>query len=196
MSHIVIKDGAGTGKSAKVDDDNRLLTATIAEPYNAHVSKEDGLSFILASDFVSLSTTGSFNGIMYIKNTSASNNMFIQRIRVCGTETGSIQCRLISNPTAGTLVSDANAADQLNANLSSSNQFSAQGLVYAASGDGKTVTDGSNLSNFIIRSPGHGIQEYEGSIILGPGDSIALTCKPSAATTLCAEAQVFVEPRG
>jgi hypothetical protein len=185
-----ILDGTGKGYSAKVTNDNRLETFSITEQRVADISLNTGKGFLIASDFVSLTTTASFNGILYIKNTS-DLNLFIDKIRTCSAATGSVQCRLIKNPTTGTLISDANAADKLSSNLGSSEIFG--GDAFAASGDAKTVTDGDNLTQFINRSPGHSIQDYAGSVILQKGNSLAITCKPSASTDLCIEVQCWFE---
>jgi hypothetical protein len=189
MSCIQISDGTGSGRLAKVSTENRLETEAISTPVVAHIAEEEKQAYLLSSDFISLTTTGSFNALMYVKNTSSTLNLHIQTIRTCSSETGSIQLRLLKNPTAGTIVSDANNSDKLNSNFSSNNSFS--GLSYAASGDGKTFTDGTNFTQFINRSPGHSIQEYDGSILLGPGDSIGLSAKPSASTTICVEIQTY-----
>lgn len=186
-----IADGTGTGNLAKVNSRNRLETLAISEPRVADISKTFGRAFILASDFISLTTTGSFNGILYIKNTSSDYDLFIDKLRVCSSASAFLQCRIINNPTTGTLISDANAADQLSSKIGSSQTF--LGLAYAASADGKTVTDGANMSQFINMSPGHTIQEYDGSIVIPNGQAIALTIKPSASTTVCAEVQCWFE---
>lgn len=191
MSCIMIQDGSGKGYLAKVNSENRIETVAITFPEVAHISAEDQQAYVVASDFVSLTTTGSFNGIQYIKNTSTTKNLHVERIRVCSSEAGHIQCKLIKNPTTGTLISDANEGTKVNSNFSSNNLF--QGLTYAASADGKTITDGTQSSNFIIKSPGHTIQDYQGALILGPSDSLALVCKPSATTVLCSEMQVYFE---
>lgn len=190
MSGPII-DGTGAGYAAKVDSTNRLNTFSIVENRVADISKRLGLSFIIASDFISLTTTGSFNGILYVKNNSDNYDLFVDKVRVCSDTSGNVQVRLLRNPTTGTLISDTNAADQLSANAGSAETF--DGLAYAASADGKTVTDGSNWSQFINHSPGHSIQEYDGSIVIPKGKSIALVAKPSVAMTLCAEIQCWFE---
>lgn len=189
---MIITSGTGNEYSAGVNPNNRLETFSIVEDRMADISNRTGESFVLATDFVSLTTTGSFNGLIYVKNNN-DKTLYIQRIRTCSTATGSVQCILISNPTAGTLISDANLSDQRSANMGSNEVFSNFGLSYAASGDGKTVTDGDQFSNFINRSPGHSIQEYNGAIILPKGSSIALSAKPSVATTVCVEIQGWFE---
>jgi hypothetical protein len=186
-----IEDGTGTGARVQVTKDNQLLTFAVSENRVADVSKRSGDAFLIASDFISLTTTGSFNGLLYIKNNNAKS-LFIQTIRTCSdAASASMQLRMIKNPTTGTLISDANAADATSSNLGSSNTF--DGDAYTASGDGKTVTDGDNLTQFINRSPGHSIQDYEGAIVIPKGQSLAITCKPSAATDICIEVQCWYE---
>jgi len=185
-----IQDGKGTQYQAGVTLDGKLETFSTVINEMAIVSKDRGKSYILATDYISLSTTASFNALAYIKNNS-DKDLLIHSMRTCSDATGSMQIRLLSNPTAGTIVSDANVGDQLPANVGSSEPFG--GLFYSASGDGKTFTDGDNLSQFINKSPGHSVQDYEGSIVIPKGKSIGLQVKPSVATTICCEIKCWFE---
>jgi hypothetical protein len=187
---VEIVDGSGTGNRAKVNDSNQLETLSVVTNRVADVSLNTEKAHLIASDFISLTTTASFSGLLYIKNTG-SKNLYIQTIRTCSDATGSIQLRIISNPTTGTLISDANNADSLSSNLASSINF--DGDAYSASGDGKTVTNGANFTQFINKSPGHSIQDYQGAIVIPKGKSMAITCKPSVATTICVEVQCWFE---
>jgi hypothetical protein len=190
-----IEDGAGTGKRAKVDKSNRLETFSITESRIADISLREGNSFIITSDFISLTTTASFSGMLYIKNTNTDKNLFIDKVRVCGTGTSmnAMQCKFFKNPTTGTLISDANDGITIAANLGSNNIFT--GDVYAASADGKTITDGDQFSQFTIHLPGHTIQEYDGALILPGGFALAIAVQPSAATTACIEIQCWFEDK-
>ena len=185
-----IQDGKGTGYEVAVDTQNRMQTFSISEERIADVSSRTGNAFIVATDFIALTTTASYSGLVYIKNTS-DLRLFISQLRLCSTASGTVQAQLIANPTTGTLISDANLADQLSANLGSSQVF--DGLAYSASGDGKTVTDGTNFTQYINHSPGHSIQDYRGAIVIPKGSAIALQVKPSVALTICAEVQCWFE---
>jgi hypothetical protein len=189
----IIEDGTGSGKKASVNANNRLDTFSITETRIADISNREGRSFILTSDFVALTTTGSFNGMIYLKNTSTDRDMYIDRVRICGTGTSmnAMQCRFVKNPTAGTLISDANDGISVASNLGSNEVFT--GINYAASGDGKTITDGTQFSQFTIHLPGHTIQDYNGAIIIPGGSSMAIEVKPGAATTACIEVQCWFE---
>ena len=182
-----LKDGTGSGRLAKVNFDNRLEVEAIVFTGLEHISEHQEESFYLASDFVALTTTASFNAIFYVKN-NENKDLHLYNIRSCG-EMGQ-QWKMIKNPTAGTLVSDANAGDNNNINFKSTNVLEAD--VYGASGDGKTITDGTQITQW-INGTGHSTQEVLGAIILAKGDSIALTCKPATAGTVCVNMLVYLE---
>lgn len=187
-----IEDGTGTGNRVKVTERNRLETFSITESRLADISLKTGKAFIITSDFVALTTTGSFNGMLYILNNS-DENLFIDKVRVCGTGSAmqSMQTEFYKGATTGTLISDANAGRAFSANLGSAETF--VGTVYAASGDGKTVTNGDTISQFTIHLPGHTIQEYDGALILPKGTSLTVAVKPGASTTACIEVQCWYE---
>jgi hypothetical protein len=193
MANVEIVNGVGDQNRAKVNKNNRLETFSITESRMADISLRDGLSYIITSDFVSLTTTGAFSGMLYIKNTDSSKNLFVDKVRVCGTGTSmnAMQCKFFKNPTTGTLISDQNDGIVVAANLGSNETF--PGLVYAASADGKTVTDGTQFSQFTIHLPGHTIQEYDGALIIPGGSALAIAVQPSASTIACLEVQCWLE---
>ena len=191
---MIIEDGTGDGYIAGVNKDNRLEVIATAQTRVTDISEKSGEAFLIASDFISLTDTGIFNALVYIKNTS-EKDVLIDKVRTCSSGSGSLQLRIIMNPTAGTIVDDANAADRLSSNSGSNKTFSDFGLAYAASAGGKTITDGDNLTQFINRSPGHSIQDYSGSLILARGGSMAITCKPSTANTVCVEVQLWMDEK-
>lgn len=192
---VEIIDGTGKGNRAKVDIDNRLQVFAVTESRIADISARKGESFILTSDFISLTTTGSFNGLQYIKNTNTEKDLYIDKIRVCGTGSsmGYVQCKLYKNPTTGTLISDANDGITVPSNMGSNEVY--DGLNYAASADGKTVTDGEQFSQFTVHLPGHTTQEYQGNLIIPSGKSIAILGKPSYASEVCIEIQCWFESK-
>lgn len=192
---LEIVDGTGKGYRASVNKNNRIETFSIGESRISDISNREGKSFLLTSDFVSLTTTASFNGMMYIKNTDTSKLLFIDKIRICGTGSSGnyVQVKFYKNPTTGTLITDANAGIAIPANLGSQEVF--PGLVYSASADAKTVTDGTQFSQFILHTPGHTIQEYDGMIIIPGGSAIAIVVKPSNAIDACVEVQCWIEDK-
>lgn len=188
-----IRDGTGQGYLVAVDKDNLMKTFAVTENRVADISKRKEDTYLISSDFISLTTTASFNALMYIKNT-LDKDLYIQTIRTCSDGSGSVQIRMVKNPTAGTIIDNANDADKLSSNLGSAKTFG--GTAYAASGDAKTLTGGTNFTQFINRSPGHSIQDYEGAIIIPKGQSLGILGKPSVATDICIEVQAWLEEDG
>jgi len=186
----MLRDGTGNAYLAKVNNENRLVTLSITKDRIGDIAQTTSEAFLIATNFVSLTTTASFSGLLYIKNTS-DKNLIVRTIRVCTTGTGYIQCKITRNPTAGTLISDANAAIAYSGNLDSSATIQAD--TYAASGDGKTITDGNFMTNFTTRSPGHSIENYDGVLIVPKNRAFAIECKPSVSTEVCVEVQCWFE---
>ena len=182
------KDGTGGGYLAEVTESNMLKTESVSIKEISYESQRHGDAFVLNSGFISLTTTGAFNAIMYVKNTDTENKaLFIEKLRVCGglcAGASTMQVLLEANPTGGTLISDQTPGLSASANISSSREFG--GLVYIG-GDGKTVSGGFQLSNFQGHAPGHSIQEYEGALILSKNDSISIKLNPSVAMDVCIE---------
>ena len=178
------------GRSVNVTDTNRLKTEAVSSSAISEISKESGEAFIFSSDFISLTTTGSFNGIVYLKNNS-TKDLYINSIRTCADGTGAVQVKVIEDPTTGTLISDANSGNVRSMSLGSNVTF--EGSFYSASADGKTVTDGTDLTQFINKMAGHSIQEYNGGLILKKSKAFAITAKPSASTDFCLEIQGWLE---
>ena len=187
-----ILDGTGFSNRARVNKDNRLETQSTIESKISSISRDKGESYIISSDFITLTTTASFNGLLYVKNTNTEKDLFVDKVRVCGTGSSmnSLQCVFYKNATTGTLISDANDGIVVPANLGSNVTF--DGDVYAASGDGKTVTNGTQFSQFTIHLPGHTIQEYDGSLIIPTGSSLSIAVKPGVTTIACIEIQCWV----
>lgn len=191
---LIIRNGRSGGFwAAEVNQEGALFTNSIAIPQVAYESERHGDVFVVSTGFVALTTTASFNGVVYIKNEDLQNRpVYLERLRVCGGVTtmgNTMQCIIYKNPTGGTLISDANPGFVENFNTTSSEEFS--GLVYAASGDGKTVTGGRHWSNFQGGAPGHIPQPYNGALILGKNDSMAIALKPTAAMEVCMELTFF-----
>lgn len=182
-----ITDSA-TGRSAKVSSDNRLLTFTLLEwPMESFAHTGD--AFGIPTDFIALTTTASYSGILYLTNTSTTHNIHIDGIRTSST-VGALW-QLIRNPTAGTLISAGTAVVPVNDNFTSGKVLSGT----AKKGvDAQTVTDGTLIGQWQTGVYVSYPQKYDGAIIIGTGNSIALLCKPSAAATVGATLSLWVEP--
>jgi len=177
MAVNVIKSG-NSGYTAEVDEFNDLHTFSTSRTESA-VNTLLGNTYWTASGFISLTTTGSFSGIYYLKNTHQAREFHVEFLRTCGL--AAAQWQLYRNPTTGTLISGGTAVTPGNAGFSEGGALTATVLGGA---DGDTVTDGAVIAQW-INGAGHSVQEFKGSLVLGPGDSMALVCKPTAATTVC-----------
>jgi len=142
---MILEDGTGTGTRLKINSNYRAEVESTTQTRIADVSVREGQAYTVASGFISLTTTVSYSGVLWIKNTDTEGrNMFIEHIRVCGTGAGTmsmeaLQCVVYRNPTTGTLISGASSAYATNNNFGSANEFN--GLAYKGV-DGNTITNG------------------------------------------------------
>jgi len=175
-----IKDGTGTGNLAKVNSDNELLVLADTVPHLASVSEGQKKAFYIRTDFVPLTSTGIFSGIVYVKNdTTTDEAIKIQQLRTCSNVVS--QWKLIRNPTTGTLISTGTASQTYNLNTGGQD-LTATTIKIGA--DSSTVTDGDLWATW-QNGVGHSTGYLEGAIIIAAGDSFALTCKPAAAGDVC-----------
>ena len=189
---MIINGGTGNGYAMQVNEKFQAETFSTIKTEIAEVSLDKGQAYVVSSGFIAYTTTASFSGMIYIKNTdSEGRDMFIEHIRVCATEATTdpchLECKIIRNPTTGTLISGAIAGNTANSNFGSSNVFN--GVAYAGA-DATTVTDGTWFTQFINHAPGHSVLDYNDSVILPKNSSIAILIKPCDALTACCEVNV------
>lgn len=185
---MIIEDGTGAGKTLKVDSNNQAHVFAASEPYQGFISRVDKGAFVFSTGFLTISNTASENAVLYIKYTG-NKYLRIQQVRSCGNAMDSYnKVVLRSNPTGGTIISDASAAYSTNMNLESNADFN--GLVYVG-GNSKTQTGGTWMTQFIDHLAGHSLQGYSGGLILGKNDSIVFTMQPGASGDCCMEVQAY-----
>lgn len=184
---VVIKDGAGTKSRAEVKE-NRLQTQAFSTPIFADISENKEDCYILATGgYITISTTDTETGIIYIQNTSQKKHLHLQNFRTCGANPQ--KWRLYKNPTGGTLVTAKTAAIANNVVLSNDN--TPEITVYKGA-DGSTLSGGT-LIDQLINHAGHSLEELQGSMILKKNNSIALTCEVTASTDVCVRVLAFYE---
>jgi len=115
----------------------------------------------------------------------------VSNVRVCTTGSGYVQARLYKNPTTGTLITGGTAVTVVNTNFGSGTAPFDGSAIKGA--DSLTITDGTIMENWTQSAPGNDNQNFQGAIILGPGNSIGLEVKPSAVGDICTAWQVYVE---
>lgn len=176
---VIIRDGTGSERTSRVTQDNQLDVVATTLGFEERSIAVGGNVISLSTNITNLTTTGSFNGLLYIKN-NASSPIVLWRVFVSSVQ--SAQWKITRKPTGGTLISDANAAVQWNRNLLSTKSL--VGLAYSASANGKTVTGGTDIVSVVgCVGPQHLMTSL---IVVGSGDELALQCKPSATSDVAA----------
>jgi hypothetical protein len=177
---MFIEDGKGSGKQAAITTDNKLEVDSKAGKHYYFVSKDTGQCYIFASgDYITISTTGTETGILHIKNTSQTKNLYIENIRTCGDQIQ--KWKLYKNSTGGTLISDETAGSKNNTAVYSGN--TADATVYKGA-NAKTVTGGTMLEHW-INAVGHSSEIFDGALILGFNDSIELSVELATGGDIC-----------
>lgn len=178
MSELRLKDGTGSGNAAKVDVRNRLETHSTVITTSTQRSF-DGAGYNLNTGKIALSD-GSESSVFYMKY-SGTTKFHVTRIVIglgilAGTVSDSVEMFVKSNPTAGTIISNAVAVD-MNANrdFSSANTLSAD--VYKG-GQGDTITNGEDAFLFFAEGNQRSITAVD--LILSPGNSMGITVQLNA----------------
>jgi len=170
---MLIEDGTGTGNRAKVDAYNRLTTRAIIETEKSNAT-DNGDSYNFNSGLIAITAT---SGLLYFKN-NEDTNFVIDDIAVGvgqgGTASDLGVITIIKNPTTGTVISNASAADiNVNRNFASSNVIT--GLLYKGA-SGTTFTNGTDAA---ILYQGEGRLFASLGFELAKGDSIGIKYAPN-----------------
>lgn len=190
---MIIQDGTGTGSQMKISKENKAVVEGTLQTRIADVSARLGQAYTISSGFITLTTTASFSGVLWIKNTDTEDrDMFIEHIRVCGEAAAmeAVQAVVYRNPTTGTLISNASSAYAQNNNFGSANAFN--GLAYKGA-DANTITNGDWFTQFTTHVSGHSIVDFNDSIVLPKNSSIGIALKPSATMEVCMEINCHFE---
>lgn len=147
----MISDGTGSGYKASVRSDNRLRVASVGDTAYESAS-ENGLAFNVNTEDIPLagSVVGD-QGLLYIKNNEDKDLALVgwfigvrnlDTTDRVGSDTSIF--KLITNPTGGTLVSDASLGTLANRTIGNSREFNFD--IYKATGQSKTVTGGDTTA--------------------------------------------------
>ena len=164
-----IEDGKGGGRSAQVDDQNRLRTHSVTETEALH-SSEEGKAFNINTGLISI--TGDAT-LLYIKNTEDAD-LVIEAIATGSfdgiTHSDDPYLTLVRNPTGGDLISDATAVSMnQNRNFGSSRTLSADAYKGKVGG---TVTGGNDIA--FLQASGGSRGFYTIEFILPSNTSMAI----------------------
>ena len=177
-----IKSASGNGRELHVNKNNRALTSSVIRTMQEQ-STTDARSYNINSGLVTLTTAGE-SGVLYIKN-NEDNNLHIDALIVilgpttAGSATDTTRVRFYKNPTTGTLISTALAADtSSNRNFGSSNTLTAD--VYKGA-EGNTITNGSVHIESLISPGNRAVVNIDET--LTKGDSAAISYEPNDSNT-------------
>jgi len=173
----MIKDGTGSGKLVGVNSFNRLDVSAAAAPRVFYESRDRGAAFGITTPLLTVTTTG--GRMLYIKNTSSTQNMMISDIRL-DWNGGSTS---FNKPAYGQIwfASEAPSANNtvsaaVNMNRSSVNAFDLDVEYWDEVGDGMTITGGADGFNAIL-SQGSTLVPVNGTIIVGINKTISFNLK-------------------
>ena len=177
----IIQD-ASTGKTARVNLDNTISVHGINLSEAEHAT-DIGDSYNINSGTITLTTAGE-SGVLYFKNNEDRNIHVDGLVMILGPSTGgattdTTRIRVYSNPTTGTLISTALAADIVqNRNFGISSTLVAD--VYKGA-TGNTITNG-DLFLDSLQSPGSSVP-ITIDITLPKGKSLGISFEPNDSNT-------------
>jgi hypothetical protein len=179
---LTLKDGTGSGNEVKVDSNNRAHTysVTIAESNQAN---EDGNAYNINTGDITL-TNATETPVFYIKNNEDADLHITAFALHAGSTTGGttsedIKWTVVRNPTAGTIISNANDVDiNSNRNFGSSNTLLTNSYKGAT---GETMTDGDN--HIVIKSTNQSRVFATIDELIPKGSSIGIKCTPQTSNT-------------
>jgi len=159
---IKIEDGVGGGKHASVSVTNRLNVSSKASARAFYISRDSGNAYSWTSSY----SAGTGEEVIYVKNTHASNKLFIDKIHVGGVLTGLFELYQVTGTAAGTTITGKNL------NLTSSNIAAATALGNASV---TSLTIGDRITLVRTAATATTLLNMDNTLILGFGDAIAIT---------------------
>jgi len=159
---MIIKDPSKqTG--AIVSDEGHLMTNAVVSSIENHHSEEHGSAFCFCSDDITMD--GTDNTVLHIKNTSQTDNFYINKIMVSSDSDNVVK---ISFVKSGVYVSDGTLFTATNLNFSKAN------IAPSTSYYGNDITVSNGTTFFRNWFKTNSTYDIGGSIILGAGDSFSI----------------------
>ena len=179
---VIINDGTGTGRTAKVCADNRLSVESVNTEAGAEAS-QIGDAYNINTGTIAL-TTANESAVMYVKNNEDQDLVVTTIVFLLGNSTagtGDLELAVFSNPTVGTVVSDASNVDMKhNKNFGSNKTLTADAFKGA---EGKTLTDGTVAFRSLLAGGARVYLIATGDIILPKGSSIGIKITPQTSNS-------------
>lgn len=193
MSDFMVLDGTGTGRRAKVNTDNQLLTRAVSLPYNTFISDSKGLSFSMSTGMLTMTTTAGV--VMYFKNTD-SESFHIQSIFINwnGGSTNFNRPAYLSL-YIGTYPPSANhsAGTVRNLNTSSGNTADMDFYIWDEVSTGMTTATNGVYVSTTIASQGLQQIAVDGALIVSQNTSVGIVCDAEEIGELCIHVTGYYE---
>lgn len=160
-----IEDGKGSGRKCSVSSVQRLNVSSKTQPRIFYASRDFGLAYNMVCESAS-TAAGAYT--LYLKNSSTTANMFVSVIEFHSIENTKWKIWQVSGTAAG-------GTSNVPAELNLSKSIPAD--VVAMDNSGGTITGLTNTQQIgSHRNTANGDSEmnFEGSLILGPNDAIAV----------------------
>lgn len=182
MSDLTVKDGTGKGYLAGVTVNNRLRVAGVLQTLT-EVATQTGDTYNIATSTLTLTTSGE-SALFYIENNEDNDllidNLIINIIDYTGTD-GQPIVKVLRNPDAGTVISDATAAVQSNRNFGSSKSLTAN--IYEGT-EGKTLSGQDATVEIPLPSTAlSSFSAFDTIVVLPKGATFGITYTPPSGIT-------------
>ena len=178
-----IIDGTGSGNRAKVDVHKRMHVDAITFG-RSEQEVELGNAYSVNTGTFSL-TTANKSACLYLKNDEDDDVVLTLMVYILGNSNSNGDCTIdvIKNPTTGTLIDGAVAAEMagVNRNFGSSLALKSTTLIYKGA-EGNTFTNGTKLISSIVQTPSR-TPIIVGDIVLPKGSSIGFDVTPPTINT-------------
>jgi len=178
----IIQDGGGKNPALQIDPDGRARVEAKTNDRSFFISEEEGQSYVLISTSLVLAV-GEYGA--YWQNTSTDKNLHIKDVTVNSFQAGEFEISTVTGTAAGGV-----ALTPSNLNRTSANDADA-----TARGNGSitSLTHQTLYYKNHIGKFGHHDEDFEGALILGQNDAIAVkwVSQDSAGSTTTSTIVIF-----
>ena len=171
---FIISDGTGTGKSAKVDEENRLTCRVDSRSQIAFISQEKEQAYVISTGELAVDTTG--GQMLWMLNSSQTKHIHLSQIWVSWnggntTKNTIVRAALWGATTAPTANNTANPGSNLNTGSGNNADITA----YSWNGVGSAMTGSTGGGAVGYAFCGNGVTNIQvnDSMIIQFNDSIA-----------------------
>lgn len=180
---FVIKDGSGSGREATVNRQNRLSVASVITNSQV-IAASNGYRFNINTGNITL-TNATNTSVIYLKNNEDSDLYITSIVYILGNSTGgtgNATFNAIRNPTAGSIITNANAVS-INANYNFGSTITLDVDAYKGA-TGETLLSGGStiLSTILSTAAGRTFIQLD-DFVLPKGSTIGVNYTPPSGNT-------------